>query len=394
MTDNLDELQQKLIKKLEEASKMTSSQAREELFSQLRKQLSEQIAREIKVAEEKLKTDAEKLAKEIVIDAMLHGATDWVAEFTVSTIALEDEDIKARIIGKEGRNIRSFERVTNVDVDLDEEGVVTLSSFDPIRREVARISLQNLIKDGRIHPARIEEIVEQTRKDIEKIMFEAGENLCHEVGVFNLPADIIQQLGRFKYRSSYGQNMIKHTLEETKIGIALANELKANVDVVRLGCLLHDIGKVIREDEGSHVDKGVSLLKKYKMPPTVIDTVAAHHEDIPFPSIEAVIVYIADAVSSARPGARYEDYEGYVKRLKDLEKIAKDHDGVKEVYAISAGRELRVVIDSEKLTDSEATILAQDVKKEIEDKLIYPGQIKVTVIREFRAIEFAKSSSP
>jgi ribonuclease Y len=357
---------------------------------QVRKQLTQSIAKEIKEAEEKIKIEAEKRAREIVVEAMRHGATDWVSEFTVSTIQLEDESIKARIIGKEGRNIRAFERATNVDVNLDEEGVITISSFDAIRREVARIALNKLIKDGRIQPARIEEIVEQTKKEIQKEMLGAGEKFAHEARVFSLPTEIIALLGKFKYRFSYGQNLLKHTLEETKIGVALAQELKVNVDVVRLGCLLHDIGKVIHDEEGSHVEKGVAFLKKHNMPKAVVDCVEAHHEDIPFPSLEAIIVYIADAISGARPGARYEDYGEYVKRLKNLEDIAKKHEGIKDAFAISAGREVRVIVNPEDISDAQATVLAQDIKKEIEEKMIYPGQVKVTVIREFRAVEVAK----
>lgn len=387
---NLQELQDELIRKLEKVSGMTKSEARKELIDQLRKELSGEVAKEIKEAEEKVKLEAEKRAREIIVDAMRHGATDWVSEYTISTIPLEDEEAKARIIGKEGRNIRAFERATNVDVNLDDEGIIIFSSFDSVRREIARVAMKRLIKDGRIQPARIEEVVEQVREDIEKNMFEAGEKLCHEVRVFNLPSDKIQLLGHFKYRFSYGQNMIKHTLEETKIGVALALELGANVDVVRLGCLLHDIGKVIHDDEGTHVEKGVRLLENNNIPKAVIECVEAHHEDIPFPSLEAVIVYIADAVSGARPGARYEDYDEYVKRLKELEDLAKKKGGVKEAYAISAGRELRVIVDPGELSDAEAIILAQEIRGEIQDKLIYPGQVKVTVIRELRAVEIAK----
>jgi ribonuclease Y len=390
MTDKNQKLQEDLVKKLEKASNMTQSEARAELMRQVRKQLTQSIAKEIKEAEEKIKIEAEKRAREIVVEAMRHGATDWVSEFTVSTIQLEDESIKARIIGKEGRNIRAFERATNVDVNLDEEGVITISSFDAIRREVARIALNKLIKDGRIQPARIEEIVEQTKKEIQKEMLGAGEKFAHEARVFSLPTEIIALLGKFKYRFSYGQNLLKHTLEETKIGVALAQELKVNVDVVRLGCLLHDIGKVIHDEEGSHVEKGVAFLKKHNMPKAVVDCVEAHHEDIPFPSLEAIIVYIADAISGARPGARYEDYGEYVKRLKNLEDIAKKHEGIKDAFAISAGREVRVIVNPEDISDAQATVLAQDIKKEIEEKMIYPGQVKVTVIREFRAVEVAK----
>lgn len=390
MSDAINKIRDELIAKLEKSAGMSRSDAKLELLNQIKYSEAEEIAREIKAVEEKVKAEADKRAREIVADAIKHGATDWVSEFTVSTIQIQDDSVKARIIGKEGRNIRAFERVTNVDVNLDEEGLITLSSFDPVRREIARVALEDLIKDGRIQPARIEEIYEQTKESIEKLMFEAGEKLCHAVGVFSMPKELIAMLGRFKYRFSYGQNMIKHTLEETKIGIALAEELRADVDIVRLGCLLHDIGKIVSEDEGTHVDKGVKLLKKYNMPEAVIGCVAAHHEDIPFPSLSAVLVYIADAVSGARPGARHEDYGDYVKRLTKLEDIAKKHTGVSDAYAVSAGRDLRVVVDPGELSDAEATVLARDIKKEVEETMVYPGQVKIIVIRELRAIEIAQ----
>ena len=390
MSDAINKIRYELIAKLEKSAGMSRSDAKLELLNQIKYSEAEEIAREIKAVEEKVKAEADKRAREIVADAIKHGATDWVSEFTVSTIQIQDDSVKARIIGKEGRNIRAFERVTNVDVNLDEEGLITLSSFDPVRREIARVALEDLIKDGRIQPARIEEIYEQTKESIEKLMFEAGEKLCHAVGVFSMPKELIAMLGRFKYRFSYGQNMIKHTLEETKIGIALAEELRADVDIVRLGCLLHDIGKIVSEDEGTHVDKGVKLLKKYNMPEAVIGCVAAHHEDIPFPSLSAVLVYIADAVSGARPGARHEDYGDYVKRLTKLEDIAKKHTGVSDAYAVSAGRDLRVVVDPGELSDAEATVLARDIKKEVEETMVYPGQVKIIVIRELRAIEIAQ----
>ena len=317
---------------------------------------------------------------------MRYGAIDYVAEYTLSVINLPSEDFKGRIISKDGRNIRAFELATGVDVDLEEEGVIRLSSFDATRREIARMSLETLIKDGRIQPARIEEIVRKTREDVEKTIYKAGEELAHRVGVFNLPQEITQALGRFKYRYSYGQNMIAHTLEETKIGIALAHELGADVNIVKLGCLLHDIGKVVTDKEGSHVDLGVELLKKHRFPQAVVDCVAAHHEDIPFPSIESIIVYISDAVSGGRPGARHEDFEEYLKRIKTIEDAARSKKGVREVYALQAGRELRVIVRPDEVTDDEATVMAEQIKEELEEKFdVFPGQIKVTVIRESRA---------
>jgi len=386
LKEEIEEKKVEMLQKLEKIAKMTKDEAKELLLRGWEEKLKEEIAKKIKAAEEEIKNKADEKAKAILIDAMRYGAIDYVAEYTLSVVNLPSEDFKGRIIGKEGRNIRTFELATGVDVDLEEEGVIKLSSFDAARREIARLSLERLIKDGRIQPARIEEIVKKTKEDIEKEIFKAGEDLAHRVGVFNLPQEITQALGRFKYRYSYGQNMIAHTLEETRIGIALAHELKADVNVVKLGCLLHDIGKVITDKEGSHVDLGVELLKKHRFPQSVIDCVAAHHEDIPFPSLESIIVYISDAVSGGRPGARHEDFEEYLKRIKTIEDVAKTKKGVKEAYALQAGRELRVIVKPEEITDDEATILAEKIRQELEEKFeVFPGQIKVTVIRETRA---------
>lgn len=386
----VEQIKAQQLEKLERAAHLTRDEAKELILSAVREKLREEIAREIREAQAKAKDEAEVKAREILVDAMRHGATDYVPEYTVSVVKITDEDMKGRIIGKEGRNIRAFETATGVDVDLDEEGVIRLSSFDPVRREIARVTLERLLRDGRVQPGRIEELVEQVKKELERIMFEEGQKLCHAVGVYNLPAPLIALLGRFKYRFSYGQNMIAHTLEETKIGIALAQEIKADVNVVRLGCLLHDIGKVVTDKEGSHVQLGVELLQKYGMPQKVIDCVAQHHEDTQFTSVESMLVYIADAISGSRPGARYENYEEYIKRLTDLENIAKSHKGVKESFAFQAGRELRVIVDPGDVDDAGATIMASEIKNEIEKKMTYPGQIKITVIRELRAIETAK----
>ncbi len=386
----IDKIKQDQVAKLERAAGLTKEEAKGLILTALEERLKEDIAKRIKEAEAKAQEEADNKAREILVEAMRHGATDYVAEYTVSTVKLGDEELKGRIIGKEGRNIRAFEVATGVDVDLDEEGVIRLSSFDPIRREVAKVALEKLMADGRIQPGRIEELVTRVKQDLEKIMFQEGEKLAHNVGVYNLPADKLALLGRFKYRFSYGQNMIAHTLEETKIGVALAQEVGANINIVRLGCLLHDIGKVITEEEGTHVSLAVDLLKKNGMPEAVIACVEEHHEDKPFSSIESMIVYIADAISGARPGARYEDYEEYLKRLTDLEAIAKTKEGVKEAYAFQAGREIRVIVDPGVLDDAAATVLAQKIKDEIEKKLTYPGQVKVTVIRELRITETAK----
>ena len=386
----VEKVKQEQLAKLERAAQLTKEEARTLIMKAVEERLNEEIAKKIKEADTLARQESEKRAKEILVEAMKYGATDYVAEYTVSSVKLPDEEFKGRIIGKEGRNVRAFEMATGVDVDLDEEGVIRLSSFDPIRREVARTSLEKLIKDGRIQPTRIEEIVGRTKNEVEKIMFEEGEKLCHAIGVYNLPHDKIALLGRFKYRFSYGQNMIAHTLEETKIGVALSYELRANVNVVRLGCLFHDIGKVLTEEEGNHIDLGVDLLRRNDMPEAVVACVAEHHEDKPFSSIESIIVYIADAISGSRPGARYEDYEEYRKRLSDLEGIVKSQEGVREAYAIQAGREIRVIVDPGKVDDAKTTILAQKIKEEIERKLTYPGQVKITIIRELRVSETAK----
>ena len=381
----LDGLIQEVTDKLKKITGISKEKAKEMILDFWDKKLKEDISKRIKQAEEEVKTKSEETAKRILLDAMRFGASDYVAEYTLSTVTIPSEDFKGRIIGKDGRNIRAFELATGVDVDLEEEGVIKLSSFDAVKREIARISLENLIRDGRIQPGRIEEIVAKTKEEIGKIIFRAGDDLAHKVGVYNLPNDVIQALGNFKYRYSYGQNMILHTLEETKIGVALAHELNANVDTVKLGCLFHDIGKVIANKEGSHVELGVEFLRKYGFPKEVIDCVASHHEDIPFPSAEAVIVYIADAVSGGRPGARHEDFQEYLKRIKSIEDIAKTKKGVVEAHALQAGRELRVIVKPEDISDDEAVILAQKIKEELEKKFeVFPGQIKITVLREFR----------
>jgi ribonuclease Y len=386
----IEKLKQEHLDKLQKVAHMTRDEAKDVIMEAMRDQLKEDLSKEIREQTDRAREEADAKAKEILVDAMKHGATDYVAEYTVSVVKVTDEEMKGRIIGKEGRNIRAFETATGVDVDLDEEGVIRLSCFDPVRREIARVALERLLRDGRVQPGRIEELVGQVKKEIERIMFEEGQKLCHAVGVYNLPAPIVAYLGRFKYRFSYGQNMIAHTLEETKIGIALATEVGADVNVVRLGCLLHDIGKVIMDREGSHVDLGVELLKKYGMPSKVTDCVAQHHEDTQFTSIESMLVYISDAISGSRPGARYENIEEYIKRLQDLEGIAKAHKGVTEAFAFQAGREIRVIVDPGSIDDASAVIMATEIKKEVEEKLTFPGQIKISVIREMRATEIAK----
>jgi len=389
--EELKKYKEEYAKKLENVAGLTQDEARAELLKETEDQASQMIAKIIKEKEEEARKTADKKSQEILLDSMRHGALNYVAEYTVSVVKIPEEEMKGRIIGKEGRNIRAFEQATGVDVDLDEEGVIRLSSFDAVRREVARRTLEKLLKDTRIQPFRIEELVEQTRKEVEKIMFEEGEKLAAEVGVYNIPAEIYTTLGRFKFRTSYGQNLVVHTLEETKIGIHLAHELGADVNVVRLGCLFHDIGKVI-EGDGSHVKLGVEYLKRFNLPETVINCVAEHHEDKPFSSVESIIVHIADSISGARPGARYDDFENYVKRLRDMEEIAKKYDGVTDAYAFEAGRELRVIINPGKLDDAQTVIISRKIQEEATKSLAVPGEIKVTAIREFRAVTPEHSS--
>ena len=389
-----DQLEQKrlaILKKLEEVAGMTVDEARQTLLEGVEKKAALQLSQVIHQQQEKLKAEADDKAREILIDAMRHAATDYVAEYTISVVELKSEELKGKIIGKSGRNIHAFERVTGVDVDLDSSPTsVKLSCFDPVRREIARVALERLIKDGRIQPSRIEDVVTEVTKKIDKIIFEEGKKLCHLVGVFNLPQGLIQLLGRFKYRFSYGQNMVQHTLEETQLGIKLAHELGADVNIVRLGCLLHDVGKVADEVEGGHVTLGIKIAKMYKLPQAVVDCIAQHHEDEPFTGPEQMIVYIADAVSGARPGARYENHEDYVKRLEELEKIAASYPGVKQAYAIQAGREIRVLLDPEQSKDKDVEVIALKIKDQIQEEMIYPGTVTVNVIRETRHKQIAE----
>ena len=387
----IEESRQKVLEKLESVSGMTTDEARASLMDSLERKLTKEMATLIRQKEQEAKTEADERVKEILIDAMRNGANDYVVEYTVSTVQLQSEEDKGRIIGKAGRNIHAFEKITGVDVDLDVSPTeVRLSCFDSVRREIARISLERLVKDGRIQPSRIEEVVKKVASELDRIMFEEGKKLCHAVGVYNMPTELIQMLGKFKYRFSYGQNLIAHTLEETKIGIKLAHELGADVNTVKLGCLLHDIGKVSTEEEGSHVELGVKVAKKYGMPQAVLDCIEQHHEDVPFSSPESMIVYASDAISGARPGARYENYEEYVQRLEKLEEIAKSYPEVAEAFAIQAGREVRVILIPEKSKDDDVQILALKIRDRVKNEMTYPGTVTVTVIREKRGQEVAK----
>lgn len=389
---DIEKVRQEQLAKLEKLSGLSRDEARKIILEGVENRLKEDIAKRIKDSEATAKETADDKAREILVEAMQRMATDYVPEYTVSRIKLPNDEMKARVIGREGRNIQAFEKATGVDVDLDETpGEVRLSSFDGVRREIARVALERLIVDGRIQPARIEEIVDHTKKDIERIMFQDGERLVREVGVNNLPRDLIAMLGRFKYRFSYGQNMILHTLEETKIATVIAQEIGADVQTVKLGALLHDIGKTMTaEAEGTHVQLGVDIAKRFGMPERVVNIVAEHHEDTPFSSIESVVVWIADAISGSRPGARHENVEEYVKRIQGLENIANSYPGVEKSYAISAGREVRVIVIPTEVDDASMTTLANDIATKIHDTMVYPGQVKVTVIRENRVIAVAK----
>jgi len=380
-----------LVTKLEKIGGVTREEAKKLIMEATESHFKEEVAKRIKDAEEQIKKEADERAKHILVDAMQHGATDYVAEYTTTTIKLEDDDMKGRIIGKEGRNIKAFEAASGVDIDLEDQGVIRLSSFDGERREVAKVALERLIADGRIQPSRIEEVISRVNKEFEKIRREEGEKLAREVGVHNLPLEIIDALGKFKWRFSYGQNLWLHTLEETKIGMAIAREIGADLNIVRLGCLFHDIGKSFTpEQEGTHVQVGADFIKKFNFDPRVLAAVEEHHEDKPFSGVESVVVWIADAISGSRPGARHESIEDYVRRLKDIENISTSFKGVDRAFAISAGREVRVVVFPEQIDDASATKLAHDIAEKIQQSVTYPGQVKVIVLRETRAEAIAK----
>ncbi|SRR5258708_2120216 len=372
------------IKKLEKIANLTSEEAKKILLNEVQKDLTAEIAKKIRQAEERIKLEAQEKAREILVDSMKHGATTYTAEFTISTITVSSEEVKGRIIGREGRNIRAFEQATGVEIDMDEGQLIRLSSFDSIRREIARRALEILIRDTRIQPSRIEEVVKQVKANMEDVLLEEGKKIAAECGVYNLPLELLKLIGRYRFRTSYGQNLGIHTIEETKIGIAIAEELKADVETVRLGCLLHDIGKVVTDEEGTHVQAGVATLKKFGIKKEVVAAVAEHHEDKPFSSIESVVVWTADAISGSRPGARYEPHEEYVKRMTKIEEVANRFDGVTSAIAFQAGRDVRVVVNPDEVDDDKLTILAHDIASALEKEAQYAGQIKITVIREVR----------
>ena len=388
----VDELEQKGVQELERISGLTSDQAKDELLRSVEDDVKVDVARMYKELENRAKEEAGKKAKEYVVNAIQKCAVDHVAETTISVVQLPSDEMKGRIIGREGRNIRTLETLTGVDLIIDDTPeAVVLSAFDPIRREIARVALEKLIVDGRIHPARIEEMVEKAQKEVETQIREDGENAAMDVGVHGIHPELLKLLGRMKFRSSYGQNALKHSIEVAQLSGILAGEIGVDVRMAKRAGLLHDIGKSIdHEVEGSHIQIGVDLCKKYKESAVVINTVASHHGDVEPESLVACIVQAADAISAARPGARRETLETYTNRLKQLEDITNEFKGVDKSFAIQAGREIRVMVVPEQVTDADMVLLARDISKQIEAELEYPGQIKVSVIRESRAVDYAK----
>ncbi len=378
-------LKEKELAVLEKAAGLSQAEAEKAVMKRLEEKLVREMALRIKEAEEKAEAEAETKAKEIIAQAVQRAATDYVAEYTTSTIKLQNDEIKGRIIGKEGRNIRAFEKTTGVDVELEEEGEITLSSFDPVRRVIAKKTMERLIADGRIQPVKIEKTFARTKNDFQQYAKKVGRELCLEVRISHLPEKIVEILGRYKYRTSYGQSLYQHTLEVFNLGRLLAAELGADIETVKLACLLHDIGKVLPSDiEGSHTKIGVEFLRRHGIAEPVLAAISAHHEETPIETLEQIVVYVADAISGARPGARYELLEDYLTRISELENIAKGYGGVADAYAIEAGREVRVVVKPKEIDDDQMKKLAFDIAAEIHEKTTTPGQVKVTVIRETR----------
>ena len=383
----LEETRKDLVGKLEHSAKMSAEEAQKILLEQVEKDLGAEISKKVRESENDIKIQADEKARQILADAMYHGVTNYVAEYTTSTVKLSDEEMKGRIIGKEGRNIKAFEGATGVDVLMDEAApdVLTISSFDPIRREIAKVSLERLMADGRIQPQRIEEIVDKTKEDIDRIMLSAGEKVCHDLDIYNMPAEVMALLGRFKYRYSYGQNLIQHSMEVAQIAAEIAKEIGADVETAKVGGLLHDIGKILTDwDEGTHVDRGVQLAKKFGFPEEIVNCIAEHHEDKPFSSVESICVALGDSISGGRPGARHENVQDYFRRLEEIERIATGFDAVDRAFAIEAGREVRVIVFPDKIADDEMPKLVHDIGEKIQKEVMVPGAVKVTAIRETR----------
>lgn len=385
-------LRQQQMAELERLSGLTKGEAREVLLEMVRQDARQDMARVIRSEEMVAREEAERRAREIIVTAIQRLASEQVSESVVSTVSLPNDEMKGRIIGRQGRNIRAIESQTGVDIIVDDTPeAVTLSCFDPIRREVARQVLEKLIMDGRIHPARIEKIVKKTKEEVEAMIREEGEKAAFETGVTGLHPEIIKLLGRLKFRTSFGQNVLSHSVETAHIASMLAAELGADVDAARAGALLHDLGKAVtHEVDGAHATIGADLARRYGVAPKIVNTIAAHHREEESSSLEAILVEAADAISGARPGARRETLEAYVKRIKSLENVANSFKGVQESYAIQAGREIRIIVKPDEVDDLASIQLSRDIAKKIEEGLEYPGQIKVTVIRETRAVDYAK----
>ena len=388
LTQQEEEQQQKL----QEIANMTVDEARGVLLAEVEKESRQDMARVMREIEDEARETADAKARNLIAMAMQRIASDQVAEMTVSVVPLPSEEMKGRIIGRNGRNIRAFEQAAGVDIVVDDTPeAVTVSSFDPVRREIARRALEKLITDGRIHPARIEKLIKDAGKEVEQVIKEAGEQAAYEANVHGLNPQILRMLGRLKYRTSYGQNQLHHSVEAAKIASVLASELGANVEMAKMGALLHDLGKAMdHEQEGTHAMLGAEFAKRFRVPPIVINAIASHHHEVEQESVEAIIVETADAISGARPGARRESLENYIKRVRTLEDIATSYDGVESAYALQAGREIRILVKPGAIDDLGAMRLSKDIARTIEDSMQYPGQIQVTVIRETRAVGFAK----
>lgn len=390
--NELEQLRRRELEELQRISNLSLEEAKELLLQRVANEARQDMARVIREAEEQAREEAERKAREIITLAIQRVASDQVAETTVSSVPLPSDEMKGRIIGRGGRNIRTIENITGVDLLIDDTPeAVTLSSFDPVRREIARVALNKLILDGRIHPARIEKVVKKAQQEVEAIIEEEGERAAYEVGVPGLHPELIKLLGQLKYRTSYGQNVLMHSIETAHLAGIMAAELGANVALAKEGGLLHDIGKAVtHETEGSHARIGAEIAQRYGRPPEVVNAIAAHHCEEEFTSLEAVLVQAADAISGARPGARRETLESYIKRVESLEKLADSFAGVEKSYAIQAGREIRIIVKPDEVDDLGIITLSRDIAKKVEESLEYPGQIKVTVIRETRAVDYAK----
>ena len=387
-----DEIKAQQMETLERISELTQEQAKQYLLQSVEEEVRHEAAMKIKEIEQQLKDEAEDKAREVISTAIQRCAADHAAEVTVSVVALPNDEMKGRIIGREGRNIRTLETITGVDLIIDDTPeAITVSSFDPVRREIARLALEKLIADGRIHPTRIEDMVEKARKEVDRTIKEEGERACYETGVHNLNPELIKILGRQKYRTSYGQNVLNHSIEVAHIAGLMAAELGMDVALAKRAGLLHDLGKSIdHEVEGSHVQLGADLARKYKENAVIVNAIEAHHGDVEPKTTIAILVQAADAISAARPGARRENVENYIRRLQKLEELTGSYPGVDKAFAIQAGREVRIMVKPEVVTEDNMILLARDIAKKIESELEYPGQIKVNVIRETKAVEYAK----